>query len=96
MTRATTLAVPADDDHTIFTTAVEALERAYTRRVRARLVGVCASDLVGGGWATLDLFDGDRQERRERLGHCLDGIRGRYGFEAILRGGSWVAQQTMG
>ncbi|MBN1866337.1 DNA polymerase IV [Candidatus Sumerlaeota bacterium] len=87
VTRTTSLAIPADDDRTIYHAAVQALDAAYTRRVRARLVGVAAADLTSEPW-TLDLFEGDRAERLERMLRGVDQIRRRWGFDSILRGRS--------
>ena len=96
VTRATALAVPTDDDRTLYRAVAAALQAAYTRRVRARLVGLTASGLCSGGWLELDLFEGRREERLERLTSVLDQIRDRHGFHAILRARSWEAGKTRG
>jgi len=92
ITRTSLLLMPTDDDRAIYHAAAAALEAAYTRRVRARLIGVGVTDLTDEPW-TLDLFEGGKVEQLERLARTLDGIRERYGFGAILRGKSWEAQR---
>ena len=93
VTRATTLAAPTDDDRVIYHTAGAALEAAYLRRVRARLVGVAVSDLIQEPW-TLDLFEGEKIERLKRLCQSIDRVRDRWGFDAILRGRSWETRRA--
>lgn len=90
VTRTTTLLTPTDDDRVIYRFAAAALEMAYTRRVRARLIGVSVFDFTQDVWA-LDLFDGERQERLRHVCASVDNIRSRWGFQAILRGSSWEA-----
>jgi len=93
VTRATMFAGgPTDDDRVIYYAAAAALEAAYARRVRARLVGVAVSDLIAEPW-TLDLFEGEKMERLRRLGRSVDCVRERWGFDALLRGRSWEALQ---
>lgn len=90
LTRRTTLVEPTDDDRTIYAAACRSLERAYTRRVRLRLLGITASGLVDAQWQ-LDLFDCERQAAREALARAIDRIKNRHGFDAILRGRSFGA-----
>lgn len=85
VTRTTTLAAGTDEDRALYRTAREALDRAWARRVRVRLIGIGVSDLTSHAWATLDLFEGEGAERLERLGASLERIRERYGFRAVLR-----------
>lgn len=89
LTRTAPLLMPACDDRSIYRAAVEALDSAFQRRVRVRLLGVTAKDLTEDAW-TLDLFEGQRLEKLERLSHCLDHIRKHYGFRSVLRGLSWA------
>jgi len=90
LTRRTTLAAPTCDDRTIFEAARRSLERAATRRVRIRLLGIQASGLTDAQWQ-LDLFEHERQSADEALARAIDRIKGRYGFDAILRARSFVA-----
>jgi DNA polymerase-4 len=90
VTRATTLLLPIDDDRAIYGAAAHALDAAYTRRVRARLIGVSVSDLSTEP-PTLDLFESEREEKEQRLGRVIDAVRERYGFGSILRVRSWEA-----
>lgn len=88
LTRRTTFAEPTHDDRAIFEAARRSLHRAYTRRVRLRLLGISASGLCDVQWQ-LDLFDHESQSAREALARAIDRIKNRHGFDAILRGRSF-------
>ena len=89
VTRSTTLPTPTRDDRVIFAVARESLLAAYGRRVRLRLLGVCATGLSSEGWQ-LDLLEAQRTEALEKLYAGVDRIRRRYGFSSILRGESFA------
>lgn len=87
LTRCETLAQPDREDRLLYHRAWALLEKAWTRRVRIRLLGVALSDLTADCW-TLDLFTGADREKGERLAFAVDRLRERYGFPSILRGRS--------
>ncbi|MBM3334154.1 DNA polymerase IV [Candidatus Sumerlaeota bacterium] len=88
LTRQTTLVEPTDDDRVIYDAARRLLVRAYTRRAWVRLLGISAAGLTSAQ-RQLDLFDSQNQLTREALTGAIDRIKGRYGFDAILRGRSF-------
>jgi DNA polymerase-4 len=78
--------IPAsDDDVSIFRTARALLEKAFTRRVRIRLLGVKLSSLVARDPQGV-LFDRPEEIRRARLLGSADRVREKYGMEALHLG----------
>ena len=69
-----------DGDAEIYRIARELLEKAHTRRVRIRLLGVCLSNLT----PTVEqrkLFEDERERRRSSLYRSLDRIRDKFGLK---------------
>ena len=58
---------------------------AYRERVPVRLVGVALTHLTPHRMAQKDLFTDSNPERWDRLYKSIDRLRGRYGFNTILR-----------
>lgn len=86
VTRSVALRESTDLDAEVFGAAVALLAKAWTRRVKVRLVGVRLSNLVGGGrQSALSLGGGDR-ERLRRLYAAMDRIQARHGDRAIAGG----------
>jgi DNA polymerase-4 len=88
LTRRTTFAEPTNDDRAIYEAVRASLDRAFTRRVRLRLLGISTSGLTDAQWQ-LDLFDHRSQNAREALAQAVDRIKNRHGFDAILRARSF-------
>ncbi len=94
LTRRRTLAEPTDSGPEIYAQAQSLLQAAWDKRRVVRLVGVGAAGLTETA-GQLKLFEADdadataaRQavrERRARLDATLDGIRARFGDDAIQR-----------
>ena len=82
ITRQTTLRPPTDSTSDIYRAAETLLEAAVKRGARVRLLGVRATNLVGG--RQLSLFD-TGSEKRARLDKAVDDIRERFGDKAIRR-----------
>jgi DNA polymerase-4 len=91
VTRRTTLAVPTDDDRTIFHAARGQLDRVELSRP-VRLTGISVSGLVARGGAPpggqLGLFAGapvedEATRRRRALNAAVDSLRDRYGDGAV-------------
>lgn len=63
------------------------LESAWTRRVRLRAMTLCAGRVYRPG-AQLPLFEtnAEERERRRRAAAVLDGLRARFGPDALVRG----------
>jgi DNA polymerase-4 len=88
-TRARTLDAPTDLDANLISAAL-ALFRTLFRekqgeKSRVRLLGVSYSGLSRGPFQ-MDLIEGEREARQERLVRGLDAIRERFGSEAIIQG----------
>ena len=80
-------------EHEVVPLARALLVRVFGRRVRVRVLGVGLSRLAAGA-LQLDLFRCQpRDRRREDLCRALDGVRRRYGLDAVGWGG--VPQTTM-
>ncbi len=84
VTRSRTLAVPTDQATELHREATELLDALRLERVRVRLVGLGATNLIpAGGSRQLDLLTDDRWGRLER---AADVARTRFGDEAVTRG----------
>lgn len=73
-----------NDDQTIYQTARELLDKAFTRRVAVRLIGVSLTNFTHDV-KQLEMFN-DMEKRRERVIDALNIIRGKYGFGTIQFG----------
>ncbi|MDB5419152.1 MAG: dinP [Phenylobacterium sp.] len=87
VTRRRTVAVATQTARTLFAVGRELLAKEATGRVRWRLIGIGVAELVEAATAEADFFAGD--ERRalaeERM---VDGLRARFGAEAVTSGRS--------
>ena len=83
--RSRSLGTYTDRDDRIFGTARAMLRSGWRRSRRVRLVGVGITDLRPARLFQPSLFD-DGAERYRRLDRCLDGLRERFGSEAVRRG----------
>ena len=84
VTRSRTLAVPTDQATALHREAVALLDALRLERVRVRLVGLGAANLVASdGARQLDLLAADRWGELER---AADAARERFGAEAVTRG----------
>jgi DNA polymerase-4 len=71
-------------DHTLYKLAERCFSDLYTRRVRVRLVGISASDLIED-CSQMALFSAE-EEKTGNLYASLDEIRRRFGKSAIMYG----------
>jgi DNA polymerase-4 len=86
ITRAATLPEATDLSDAFRSAAAEVFDRWAEKSFRpVRLIGVTANRLTESG-AQLGLFDAADTERRRRLDRTLDGLRDRFGGDAIRRG----------
>lgn len=76
---------PTDDDVEIFQTARTLFKKAFSRRVRIRLLGIKLSHLSARN-CQCSLFVPQEETRRERLHRSTDSIRKRFGMEALHLG----------
>lgn len=74
-----------DRDDAVFATARRLLRVLWCRSRRVRLVGVGLTDLRPARLFQGRLFD-TGAERSRRIDRCLDGLRERFGFDAVRRG----------
>jgi len=82
ITRQTTLPHPTNSTSDIYQAATALLTATLERGVKVRLVGVRATNLVGG--RQLGLFE-SASEKRAKLDRAVDSIRARFGSKAIRR-----------
>ena len=87
ITRARTLREPTHLDPIVYETTKALFERHWDRCRKVRLVGVALSQFTHGG-EQLDLLDGKRREKLERLAKAADSLRDRFGFSKVQFGGS--------
>ncbi|MDA9967720.1 DNA polymerase IV [Salibacteraceae bacterium] len=69
-------------DHKLINTVQELFKILYARRMLIRLIGVCYSKLVGGGYQ-INLFEDN--EEMVRLYQAMDAMRNKYGQDAVKR-----------
>ncbi len=87
ITRARTLASPANLDQDILRAARELLAQHRDARRRVRLVGISLTSFSHGE-RQLELLDPARREKLEKLARASDKLRERFGFEKLQFGGS--------
>jgi len=75
----------SDHDDDFWPVAVGLFNKAYTRRVGVRLVGVALSHFAPSG-RQMDLFAEGAYGRRTRYYRSIDRIRERFGFSALATG----------
>ncbi len=81
-TRSLTLPQPSNLDGRLFETAIELLDRLVVRRVRIRLLGFAAQDLVKHA-QQLCLPETQARERQDSLLLAADKLRARYGYSIV-------------
>jgi DNA polymerase-4 len=86
-TRARTFSEPTDLDTVILAAIRELFEARWDRRQKVRLLGVALSCFSHGA-LQLDLLEGERRQKLEKLARAADRLRDRFGFEKIQYGGS--------
>jgi DNA polymerase IV len=83
VTRARTLKY-TDEDHMVFDAAWDLLEKAYTRRIAVRLIGVKLTKFIYA-FDQEELFL-DQEIRRKKMIRAVNLIRGKYGYSSIKYG----------
>jgi DNA polymerase IV len=86
-TRAKTLSEPTRLDADIFRVFNSLFAEHRDMKRKIRLLGVSLSGLTHGG-EQLDLLEGERRERLEKLTRATDKLRDRFGFGKVQFGGS--------
>jgi DNA polymerase-4 len=86
-TRSTTLAEATDLDAVISRVFRELFDAHWNRQRKIRLLGVSLANFSQEA-RQLDLLDGDRREKLERLVRAADRLRDRFGFSKLQFGGS--------
>src|ERR1700760_2711973 len=86
-TRAKTLPVPTNLDSDIFATIQALFHEHRNLKRKVRLLGVALGAFSHGN-DQLDLLDGEKRAKLEKLVKTTDGLRDRFGFDAVQFGGS--------
>ncbi len=84
---ARTFSEPSDLDTVILAAIRRLFETRWDRRHKVRLLGVALSGFSHGA-LQLDLLEGERRQKLEKLARAADRLRDRFGFEKIQYGGS--------
>jgi DNA polymerase IV len=87
ITRAQTLREATHLDPIVFETLQKLFNLHWDRTRKVRLLGVALTSFTHGG-EQLDLLDGTRREKLERLARATDNLRDRFGFSKVQFGGS--------
>jgi DNA polymerase-4 len=93
VTRTKSLDQATSEDYVIFQTVVTLFRALFTRRTRVRLIGIKLSSFTSDPCVQIDLFETTSKEQWDRLYKGIDRIRGKYGFNSILRGTSVIRDQ---
>jgi DNA polymerase IV len=86
-TRAKTLAAPTKLDSDIFATIQNLFHEHRNPKRKVRLLGVALGSFSHGD-DQLDLLDGEKRAKLEKLAKTTDGLRDRFGFDSVQFGGS--------
>jgi DNA polymerase-4 len=84
---AKTLKEPTDLDEVVLGTLHGLFEKRWERKNQVRLLGAALTSFAHGP-QQLDLLEGARLEKLERLARTTDNLRDRFGFEKLQYGGS--------
>jgi DNA polymerase-4 len=95
ITRSHTLREPTHLDPIVFDVVLQLFERNWDRSRKVRLLGVGLSSFTHGG-EQLDLLDGARREKLERIARTADKLRDRFGFSKLQFGGSMKRDSKKG
>lgn len=79
----------------IYEKAKKLLNEMYKQGNFIRLVGVRVDNLVSTDEVQLSLFTNQKSEKQEKLDKTLDGIKQKYGYNAITRAGNLNAEQIV-
>ncbi len=82
VTRSLTLREGTDLDKKIYRCVEELFRRAYTRRGRVRLLGVCLSNFCSTAWQE-KFFDEEKTDRLKGFYRSVDKVRDKYGFDSL-------------
>jgi DNA polymerase IV len=86
-TRAKTLAAPTNLDSDIFATIQNLFHEHRNLKRKVRLLGVALGSFSHGN-DQLDLLDGEKRAKLEKLAKTTDCLRDRFGFDSVQFGGS--------
>ncbi|WP_261301871.1 DNA polymerase IV [Paenibacillus andongensis] len=89
ITRSVTLPTPTEHMDDIFRTSCELYDTQWEEGNPVRLLGITLQNLTvkEETFVQLDLFDYEKQPKRENLNRIMDGIRDKFGENAILTAG---------
>jgi len=82
VTRSMTLKEGTDLDKKIYRCVEELFRRAYTRRGRVRLLGVCLTNFCSPAWQER-FFDEERTDKLKTFYRSVNGVRNKYGFDSL-------------
>ena len=81
------LEAPTDVTDEIYETAVTLFQELW-RGEPLRLLGIALSDVTREEYEQVSLFQDEKRERARKLDAAMDKIRGRFGSDAVFRGGA--------
>lgn len=84
LTRSKTIKPSTDDDKVIYNTALDLMNKAYTRRIAVRLIGVGLSRF--NEYCEQEVLFEDEHIKRKRLLRAVDLLRNKYNFAVIKVG----------
>jgi len=82
VTRSVTLREGTDLDKKIYQCAEELFRKAYTRRGRVRLLGICLSNFCSPAWQ-VNFFEEEKTDKLKSFYESVDEVRDKYGFDSL-------------
>jgi len=90
------LPTPTDITDEIYKTVKSLFAGLWDRHTPMRLLGVALTQITRGECDQLSLFTDPQKERAKKLDKAVDGIRKRYGIDAVSRGSTFGSTQRIG
>ena len=82
----TKLRYPTDITSELYEAVVHIFDELWDRRTPMRLLGVALGQISWEDDPQLSFFEDEDREKARKLDHVIDGIRGKFGSNAIVRG----------
>lgn len=80
----------------VYAVAKRLFAELWDRRTPLRLMGLAMTGVAGEGEEQMSLFPDEKKERARRIDRAVDGIRGRFGADTIVRGTTVRTEKRIG
>lgn len=90
------LSEPTDVTLEIFKIAVSLFSELWDKHTPLRLVGIALTNVTRDSGGQTSFFENKEKEKHKKIDRAVDGIRGRFGSDTIVRGSSYEADLDVG